>query len=55
MFMVYINFKGRRVEQKVVSAKTLEQAIESALFDYVTFSGIEFEEVYLVEAQGHKI
>lgn len=55
MFMVYIRFNGRRIGSKIISARTLENAVANVKFEYIACNNIAFEEVHLVDVWGHKI
>lgn len=55
MFMVYIKYNGKIAKQEIREARNLEDAKQSALFDFIAENGIGFIEMVNVETNGHKI
>lgn len=55
MYMIYIRYNGKIAKQEIREARNLEDAKQSALFDFIAEKNIGFVEMANVEAQGHKI
>lgn len=55
MYMIYIRYNGKIAKQEIREARNLEDAKQSALFDFIAESNIGFLEMANVETQGHKI
>lgn len=55
MYMIYIRYNGKIAKQEIREAKTIEDAKQSALFDFIAKNNIGFIEMANVEASGHKI
>ncbi len=55
MFMIYIRYNGRVAKQEIREARNLEDAEQSALFDFIAENNIGFLDIANVETRGHKI
>ena len=55
MYMVYIRYNGNITKQEVRTARNLEMAMQSSLFDFITENDIDFLDIANVKAYGHKV